>query len=364
MDVINNIVKKLRENRILNEREDYSKKSRDELIKMAQAGDNLAMEMLIKSHRDFIKKMSNKYFTDSGDKEDMEQVATIALWDAIMKWNGKGDFEAFAGMIIKRKLTDEIRKDDTEKAKLNNLAQSIDATISDDGEGGELTMRDTLVSKEASPEEMYLGKEGARDLMNFMRDKFSQAERDVVLRYIKGYKISEIAEEMNMKYKSVENALMRVKNKLADHLRTRESKKIRESKSIEFTDEEKQVLESVINKVNEHESIRESVVARLKESYENYTEVQLANELDDIEDEIVDIRRQMVDTPYGDREDLMDQLDDIRSKLYAMEEYLTDEQYKKSEDLLSAVSKAEDVEYDGPVRSNPYAEIGMSPSDF
>lgn len=367
MSSVNDIVKKLRENRMLNERRDYSDKSRDELIQLAKDGDQLAIETLIKSHRDFIKKMSSKYFLDSGDKDDVEQIATIAFWDAIQSYDPKknGDFEAFAGMIIKRKLTDAIRKDDTEKAKLNNLANSIDDTVSDDGEGGDLTIGDTLASKDASPEEQYLGKAGARELMEFMRDKFSQAERDVIMRYIRGYKVSEIAEETGMKYKSVENALMRVKNKLTDYLRTRESKKIRESNSVEFSDEEKQILESVITKVNEHEHLRESVVAKLKESYENYTESQLDDELDNIEYDIDNIKSEMEDTYYDDRDDLLDKLDDLRSKLSAMEEYLTDEQYEKSEDLRTEIGNAEDTEYTGStVHRDPYAERGLSRSDF
>ena len=367
MSSVNDIVKKLRENRILNERRDYSDKSRDELIQLAKDGDQLAIETLIKSHRDFIKKMSSKYFLDSGDKDDVEQIATIAFWDAIQAYDPKknGDFEAFAGMIIKRKLTDAIRKDDTEKAKLNNLANSIDDTVSDDGEGGDLTIGDTLASKDASPEEQYLGKAGARELMEFMRDKFSQAERDVIMRYIRGYKVSEIAEETGMKYKRVENAVMRVKNKLTDYLRTRESKKIRESNSVEFSDEEKQILESVITKVNEHEHLRESVVAKLKESYENYTESQLDDELDNIEYDIDNIKSEMEDTYYDDRDDLLDKLDDLRSKLSAMEEYLTDEQYEKSEDLRTEIGNAEGTEYTGSkVHRDPYAERGISRSDF
>ena len=366
MSSINDIVRKLRENRILNEREDYNSKSVDELIKLAQGGDQLATETLINSHKNFIKKMSSKYFLDSGDKEDVEQIATIAFWDAINSYNPdkNGDFEAFAGMIIKRKLTDAIRSDDAEKSKINTLANSIDATVSDD-EGGELSIGDTLPSKEASPEEQYLGRAGAKELMEFMRDKFSQAERDVIMRYIRGYKVSEIAEETGMKYKSVENALMRVKNKLTDYLRTRESKKIRENKSVEFSDEEKQILESVITKVNKHEHLRESTVSKLKESYENYTESQLDDELDKIDLDIDDIERDMKKTYYDDRDDLLDNLDDLRSKLYAMEDYLTDEQHEKSEDLLDNIKRVEDTEYDGPtVHRDPYAERGLNRADF
>ena len=86
-----------------------------------------------------------------------------------------------------------------------------------------------------------------------MKEKLSSTERDAVMMFIKGYKVSEIAEETGMKYKSVENALMRVKNKVADYLRTRESKKIREVDEIEFSDEEKELLKNVLTRINEEE---------------------------------------------------------------------------------------------------------------
>lgn len=369
MDSINNIVRRLRESRILNEYKDYSKYSREELISLAQDGDQLAITTLMDTHKDFLGKMSHKYILNSGDEDDIEQLAMIAFWDAIQSYNPdtSGDFEAYAGMIIKRKLTDELRKDSAEKRQLNNLATSLEDTLASDDEGGESSVGDTIASSDLSPEEQFLGKEGAKELMRFMRDKFSERERDVVMRHIKGDKIPQIAEETGMSYKSVENTLMRIKNKLNDYLRkpANESKTFRREQDIKFSDEEKQILESVITKVNAQESIRESKIASLRTSYDNYTEEQLDKELGSIEEEIEDIADDMKDTHYDDRDDLLSKLDDLRSKLYAMEEYLTDEQYNKSEDLIDEIAKAEDIEYDGPVHEkDPYAERGLRKSDF
>lgn len=365
MDSINDIVKRLREGRILSERKEYDKYPRDELIKMAQEGDQLAVETLINTHQDMIINHSKKYHLDTGDFDDVKQYVTIAFWEAVMNWDMTGNFEAYAGMIIKRKMTDVLRSESAEKTKISTKADELDAPIGSDDEGGEMSLGASIASSDLSPEEATIGKEGVRELLRFMRDKFSQTERDAVMMYIKGYKVSEIAEETGMKYKSVENALMRVKNKLTDYLRSRESKKIRESKSIEFSDEEKQILESILTKIDEKESIREARILRMKESYENYTESQLDKELDNIEFEIEDIVGEMRDTHYDDRDNLLDSLDDIRSKLSAMEEYLTDEQYKKSQDLLDSVGRAEDTEYEGEIKdTDVYKELGLRRSDF
>lgn len=250
MDSSRNIVRKLRENRLLAERKDYSKYSREELVQLAQEGDQLAIETLVKSHKDFIKKMSNKYFFDGGDREDVEQLATIAFWEAIQSWDMTGDFEAYAGMIIKRRMTDELRKEEAGKRQIHNQAQSLDATVSDD-EGSETSMGDRMAAKGLSPEEEVLGTEGANELTKFMREKLSDKELEVIDLKTKGYTNSEIMEETGLSYKQVENAIKRVKDKLAEYMRKsyKESKKIRESKEVDFTDEEKRVLESVIPKI-------------------------------------------------------------------------------------------------------------------
>jgi len=368
MNSINNIVKKLRENRILNEREDYSKYPRDKLISLAQDGDQLAVETLISTHEDFIKRMSSKYFLGSGDKEDVEQIATIAFWDAINTYDPKisGDFEAYAGRTIKRRMSDEIRKEATDKRQANNLATSLDEPVASDDEGGESTLGSTL-SSQVSTEEEYLGKFGARDIMKFIENNLSDTEREVIKKYIQGYKIPEIVEEMDMKYKSVENAILRVKNKLAEHMRRShsESKKLKEDNSLEFTEEEKQVLSSIFGKIEEKISISESVRSELAATYEKYTEEQFDYELEDIEDDVEEILSELEDTDYDSRDDLIDSLGDLRVKLLTMEEFLSDEQYEVSEKILSNIRNAENVEFRGDTPDvDPYRDRGLRQSDF
>lgn len=267
MDSSRNIIKKLRENKLLNEYKDYEGRKTEDLISRAQDGDQFATETLINRYMDLVRKMTYSKFSRTGsDREDLQQVATMGLWDAIMSYDIKksGDFEAYAGMIIKRKLTDELRKEDSDKRRANADTTSLDATMDandDSDHGGQMTKGENsgLVDKTSrsglglDPADVAIDNERTKDLLKYMKEKLSSTERDAVMMFIKGYKVSEIAEETGMKYKSVENALMRVKNKVADYLRTRESKKIREVDEIEFSDEEKELLKNVLTRINEEE---------------------------------------------------------------------------------------------------------------
>ena len=85
MDSSRDIVRKLRENRILNERANYDKMEQDELIKLAKEGDQLAFSTLINQNQEFFYKMTKKYVPEGTfDRDDILQIAEIAYWEAIL----------------------------------------------------------------------------------------------------------------------------------------------------------------------------------------------------------------------------------------------------------------------------------------
>lgn len=351
MSDINPIVKKLRESRRLREEQiNYAELDHDILIQLAQQEDQQAFEELVSQYSPLIDKQSRKFFIGggTGDEEDIKQIATMAFWDAVTSYNPgvhKGGFGAYASMIMNRKLTDVLRKEDADVRKLNNLAGSTEDTIGGDDEGGETTVGDTLSDK-VSAEDRYLGDEGARDIMKFIETNLSDNEREAIKLKIAGYSVSEIAEELDMKYKTVENALMRVKNKLAERMRSsqQESKKLKESE-IEFSEEEKQILNSVFNKISESKSLRESALGELAASYEKMSAYEIQDELEDIEADIDRIEGELKYTKYDERSSLVDDLEDLSDKLNALEDYLSDEQYEEAEKLRSRIHKAEDIDY-------------------
>ena len=261
-----NIVRRLRENRILNERKDYEKMDRNELIKLAKEGDQLAITTLVNQHKDFLFRMTYKYVPEGTfDRDDIMQIAEIAFWEAIKSWDMTGDFEAYAGMVIKRRLTDELRKLDTDKRVVNRNTKSIDAAESgDDEESSEMDKSefDSWISHSSrSAEDEYLDREGTRALMKFLQEELTDVERQVIRLYIEGYKMAKIAEVTGLKYKSCENALMRAKNKLREYMRTvRESKQLREDKESIFSDEEKRILRRALNMIEESKKINESAI--------------------------------------------------------------------------------------------------------
>ena len=76
-------------------------------------------------------------------------------------------------------------------------------------------MSETLTSKpEGDPETIVLGKEGERILQETLRDELSPFEWSVLTEYRTGKSYKEMADDLDCKIKSIDNALSRIRRKL------------------------------------------------------------------------------------------------------------------------------------------------------
>lgn len=365
MSSINNIVKRLRENRILTERKDYEEYSRDELIALAQEGDQLAVETLVNTHKNFLRNATKKYFLRTGDNDDLMQIATIAFWDAIQSWDGTGDFEAYAGMIIKRYISKEIEKESTGKSQIHNDADSLEREVKsspNDAPGGTATVGDMIPDRGDSAEDVAAAKELLGVIEKYLMDNFTAKEREVIEKYVEGYKQKEIAEVMGMGTKQVENILYKIKSRMKEYLKDRsfmESRRVR--RDLEFSDEEKKILESALHNIK-HREIRESnLQSLLTKDIEDYYDF-----LEDVEVEVSELLDDAKSIKPGYRDSVEKKLGKIKSRLYDIQDDMSDEEYEFCDKIMMMIpSDIDDLEYTGSVeRRDPYAETGHSVYDF
>lgn len=249
---MNSIYKRLRESRILNEKQDYANMTPEELATLSKGGDQLAISTLInKLDSDgFFYKMTKKYVPEGTmGRDDIYQTAQIGVWEAIQKWDGSGDFEAFAGMIVKNKLVDAFRHLDTDTARANRdtrSVSSIDDESDDDEVHGDMSASEynsyIKTTSHKSSEDEYFDSEGVKAIMDFLQNECSDQEQQVIKLYIDGYKMAQISEMTGMKYKSCENALRRAKEKLSVFVKNmEESRKILRESAL-LSNQEKDIL--------------------------------------------------------------------------------------------------------------------------
>ena len=168
----------------------------NELILKAQKGDREALDLLLHKYSQFVKDIV-RYYSMALSKEDREDLyieGLIGLQRAVSGFKPeKGKrFEDFAYISVKNAIFDYLRK----KKRASTVV------IPSSYGGDDSLWEDLILFKE--------------DIENFKKN-LTELEQSVLEEYLKGYKIREIAERLDVPYKSVDNALQRIKKRLREY---------------------------------------------------------------------------------------------------------------------------------------------------
>ena len=149
-----------------------------------------------------------RYFLRGGDYDDLYQEGMIGLLYAIRRYDPERseNFEAFASTCIKNRLFDALRRDIAANDKLFQTTESI---------------KDFKEGSSGEPESKVLADESAKEIKEALTGLLSAFEVSVLDLYLEGYTVKEAAEKLNKPSKSVDNAIIRIRNKLKRYLQNR-----------------------------------------------------------------------------------------------------------------------------------------------
>ena len=198
-----------------------AKATLDELAMLAKGGDEEALRRVYEESRDMLRSKANLYFMVGADRDDVMQEGMIGLLSAIRTFDPEAgaSFKTFSEFCVKRRIINAVKMAGRLKHKPLNDSVSIDAvTENQDSEGnrpGAIGIEETLRAPNATdPEEIVL----LTDLLGYVESNaqalFSDMERTVWTAYVQGLSTAQISEKLNKPYKSVENALTRIKGKI------------------------------------------------------------------------------------------------------------------------------------------------------
>ena len=180
----------------MNERSDI------ELIALFKGGQDEAFNELYERYKYMIKSCARSFFLVGGDSEDLMQEGVIGLLKAVNSYNGANAFSTYAYACIKNSLLSAVKKAQSFRNKPLNYSVSIYSN------GLELTPT-------TDPEEEFIGKESADELIQKINQNLSSFEITVLKLYFEGLSYVEIATKLNKEAKSIDNALQRIKRKIS-----------------------------------------------------------------------------------------------------------------------------------------------------
>lgn len=195
--------------------ENYAKHTDEQLVGLAQQGDEHAEEFLIRKYKDVARSKAHLYFMVGADNEDIVQEGMIGIFKAIRGYNAErqASFRTFAEICINRQIITAIKRATRLKHSPLNTSVSLSKPISD--EEPIKTLEEMLSSNSATdPEAILLLKEDLGYIEGNGADIFSDLELSVWNEYLQGKTYMEISEITGKSAKTIDNAIQRTKRKL------------------------------------------------------------------------------------------------------------------------------------------------------
>lgn len=169
-----------------------------ELISLFKQGDQRAFHQLAFRYIFVIKKRAYDLQNSGMDADDLIQEGFLGLYNAVNTYheNGGAAFRTYAGICIRNKMISAVRTSGKE-IRAEELSEDIP------------------VKPESEPENAFIVKEDFAELMKRIETSLSKSEKRVLSLYLDGKSYDEIAAELNKNRKFCDNAMQRVRKKLA-----------------------------------------------------------------------------------------------------------------------------------------------------
>lgn len=181
-----------------------SNKNDEELIELAKLGEDKYLEILLERYKPLILSLANRYFIRGQDRDDVIQEAMIALFKSIQAFDAEKQtsFAAFVKTTTQNHMIDSIRKSEAKNNRVLSDAVSIE------------NMKFFIEDEQA--EDFGIHEEELQDLLSNESFKaiFSDLEWQVLNLRLFKLSYNDIAKELDVKEKVVDNALQRIKQKL------------------------------------------------------------------------------------------------------------------------------------------------------
>lgn len=185
----------------------------EQLQRLAAAGDQEAEAALAERYARLVRVCARPHFLAGGDSEDLIQEGMIGLLSAMRMYDAEkgASFRTFAEVCIRNRIASALRSAVRKKHEPLNSGLSLEDVLSDES----LSLGNQAFQR--VPEEQVLARESAQEFQSTYWRCLSKFEAQVLRAYLRGYSCSEIASALGRDPKAVDNAVQRIRRKLAKH---------------------------------------------------------------------------------------------------------------------------------------------------
>ena len=192
---------------------DYATCSDAELQTAASSGDRVAEEALVERYMRLVRSCARPLFLAGGDSEDLIQEGMFGVLSAIRQFDPKGgaSFRTIAEHCVRMRLLSAVKSASRLKHLPLNDGLSLEQ-LSEDSNAHISAMSEIL---RQNPEDLILARERTEELYAELSKCLSKLEKQVLDLYLDGLSYREIAQYLKRDEKAIDNAVQRIRRKLA-----------------------------------------------------------------------------------------------------------------------------------------------------
>jgi len=189
---------------------DFSSLSDEALCAKSAAGSSAAEEELVRRYGRLVRASARPLFLAGGDSEDLIQEGMLGLLTAIRSFDPAkaASFHTYAEICIRSKLVTAVRAAQRDKHLPLNHSISFETPLFDG-------TSEFLFSSEESPEDVVIGREELQERIDALKGQLSGFEAEILSYYLGGLSCAEIASRVGRTTKSIDNAVQRIRRKMA-----------------------------------------------------------------------------------------------------------------------------------------------------
>jgi RNA polymerase sporulation-specific sigma factor len=177
---------------------------------------------LLNRYRHYARAKARSYFLVGADNQDLVQEGMIGLYNAIRDFRSerRTAFGAFAELCITRRIISAIKTATRQKHLPLNSYVSLENWSELDEEEVRRPLLLTLKQQATDdPADLVISAQEIESLQELVARQLSTLETKVLQLYVEGESYHEIAEKLGRQEKAIDNALQRIKRKLAAHVK-------------------------------------------------------------------------------------------------------------------------------------------------
>ncbi len=183
------------------------------LCQLVAQGNREAEELLVVRYNRLVRICTRPFFLVGGDNEDLIQEGMVGLLKAIRGYDAQKDacFRTFAEICIRSRLYSVVRNQNLNKNAALNHSVTVEAPFFD---SNSYTAGSFDISQ-SNPEDLIILQESFNEMWKQVQNQLSEFEAKILGFYLDGLSYQEIAVKVRKSPKSVDNAVQRIRRKVA-----------------------------------------------------------------------------------------------------------------------------------------------------